>query len=373
MSRSLRIAYDARLAIGEYRGMGRFLRQLIAGRERDFIGLCADGEQDRSLALIASGSRPYPLWEQISLPSVLRKQKVDVFLAPYNTAPLHLPANLKLVLVVHDLIFMEKLPLSRSLYQNSGRLYRKLVVPTAVRHADRLVTVSHFTARELVSQFGIRQERIRVIHNSISEVWFNEQSIVVPAERYVLMVAGEAPSKNLARAIRAFAQCRDLEKDLGLRLKVVGVKSAFHHVFQNVAQECGAAGQIDFLGYIPDSELRSLYRNAALFVMPSLSEGFGIPVLEAMASGVPVAASGRTSLPEIGGDAALYFDPELIEQMANIMHEILSTPSLRDRMSESGRAQARKFHPSRIRLDIDAFWSELDTTFSAQKDKAVTQ
>ncbi len=361
MRQSLRIAYDARLAIGEYRGMGSFLRQLIAGHEKDFIGLCARGEQDRSLALIASGFRPYPLWEQISLPGLLREQSVDAFLAPYNTAPLCLPDNLKLVLVVHDLIFMEPLPLSRSLYQNAGRFYRRLIVPAAVRRADLLLTVSNFTARLLASRFKIGRERIRVVPNSLSEVWFDEKSCAAPAERYVFMVAGEAPSKNLRRAISAFAQCRNLEKDPGLRLKVAGVKTAFHPAFQNVARECGVADRIDFLGYIPDSEMRSLYRNAALFVMPSLSEGFGIPILEAMASGAPVAASDRTCLPEVGGDAALYFDPESVEQMAKIMHQILSNPSLRDRMSESGREQSRKFHPDRVHAGIAALWLELDT------------
>jgi len=354
------IAYDARFSLGQYRGMGRFLRFLIQGRECDFLGFCATGEQDASLKLVAAGFRFYPLWEQVSIPHLTRVRNISTFLAPYNTAPLRLPKRVKLVLVVHDLIFMDRLPLSRSLYQNVGRMYRRLVVPRAIRRADVVVTVSHYTAEQLASRFGLDSRRIRVIPNSIGEEWFSGEMERTPQPRYVLVVAGEAPSKNLSRAIAAFTQCRNSGDDLRLRLKVAGVKERFHKDFHEQVCALGIEDFVDFLTYLPDAAMRGLYQQAELFVMPSLSEGFGIPVLEAMASGVPVAASSASCLPEIGGDAARYFDPYSIEDMSSTMHKIVSDQGLREKMSELGRVQARKFHPALVRRQIQSFWAEIE-------------
>jgi glycosyltransferase involved in cell wall biosynthesis len=355
------IAYDARLAMGQYRGMGRFLRLLIAGREQELLGLCATGEQDAALNLFASGYRFYPLWEQVSIPKLVRRYRIDTFLAPYNTAPLRLPRGVKLVMVVYDLIFMEDLPLSRSLYQNVGRLYRRLVVPRAIRRADVVVTLTHYTARLLESRFALDGSRIRVIPYSIGKEWFIAGSEAPDSTvRYVLVVAGEAPSKNLSRAIAAFARCRQLRGDPLLRLKVAGVKDKYHGLFQAEARQQGVAAFVDFLGFIPDPEMRILYRQAALFLMPSLSEGFGIPVLEAMVSGTPVAASSSTCLQEIGGNAARYFDPYSVEEMAATMCTILDNSTLRSEMSKQGHIQSQIFHPNAVLERIRALWSEIE-------------
>jgi glycosyltransferase involved in cell wall biosynthesis len=365
----LRIAYDARLSLGQYRGMGRFLRLLIAGRERELIGFCAAGEKDEELNLFTSGFASYPLWEQIALPRLMRSHKIGAFLAPYNTAPLRMPKAVKLILVVHDLIFMERLPFSPSLYQNVGRIYRRFVVPRAIRRADMIVTVSNHTARELASRFALDPGRVRVIPNSIGEEWFSADAAPAASPRYVLMVAGEAPSKNLSRAIAAFARCRARGNNSTLRLKVAGVRQRFQSAFQAEARQLGVGDFVDFLPYISDAEMRQLYRQAALFVMPSLAEGFGIPVLEAMASGPPVAASSATCFEEIGGDAVRYFNPYSIENMAEVMHNILANPALQAEMSARGRMQARKFHPDVVREQVRSFWLELEQSLNPARSE----
>jgi glycosyltransferase involved in cell wall biosynthesis len=177
---------------------------------------------------------------------------------------------------------------------------------------------------------------------------------------YVLAVSGVGPSKNLSRAIAAFAKCRDLSEDSRLRLKVAGVKERFHPVFQAEARQLGVADFVDILSYISDAEMHGLFQHAKLFIMPSIAEGFGIPVLEAMASGVPVAASSSTCLQEVGGEAARYFDPFSVVDMAETMHEILLNPTLQEKMSEQGRIQSRKFHPDVVSEQIRAFWEELE-------------
>lgn len=354
------IAYDARMSLGQYRGMGRFLRFLIAGRETQLLGLCASGESDESLHLVADGSSFYPVWEQWDLPRLIKAHNVDTFLAPYNTAPLRLPSSVRLVLVVHDLIYMERLPLSRSVYQNIGRWYRRLVVPRAIRRADVVVTVSIYTAQQISSRFGLDSGKIHVIPNTLGGEWFLGERKHRESEHYVLVVAGEAPSKNLPRAIAAFGECCRRLGDTTLRLKVAGVKGKYHSVFQVEANRNGIAGQVDFLCYVSDQEMRQLYSQAELFLMPSLAEGFGIPILEAMASGVPVASSASTCLPEIGGHAARYFNPLSIEDMAGTMYDILASQTVQLQMSQMGWIQAQSFHPDMVKGTIRSFWENLE-------------
>jgi len=358
----MHMAYDARMSLGNYRGMGRYLRALIAGREHVLLGLCASGESDPDLRIVAGGMRTYPLWEQLSIPRLLRARNIDTFIAPYNTAPLRLPAKTRLILIVHDLIYMEPSPLSRSMYQNAGRVYRRLVTPHAIRRADLIVTVSRYTADRLAARFHVDERKIRVIPASIDAAWFDAPAAPREQAGMVLTVAGEAPSKNLLRALEAFALCRTRAHPASLRMKVAGVKPAFHSTFRAHAAALGVEDAVEFLPYLPDASLRALYRQADVLLMPSLAEGFGIPLLEAMASGVPVASSDAASLPEVGGDASLYFDPLAVEQMAAVLHRILSDAPLRNAMSDRGRAQARRFHPDAIQGRIQSFWNEVEQT-----------
>jgi glycosyltransferase involved in cell wall biosynthesis len=356
------LAYDARLSLGQYRGMGHYLRQLIRGREREFLGFCATGEEDASLNLVSSGLRPYPLWEQVSIPRLVHSYKISTFLAPYNTAPLFLPKNVKLVMIVYDLIFMDRAPLARSLYQNFGRYYRRLIVPRAIKRADLVLTCSQYSARQIVSRFSLDSSKVRVIPCSLDRQWYSSEVASPVTPRYILAVAGEAPSKNLSRAIAAFAHCRRVNGDPSLRLRVAGVKERFHPIFKVEARHLGVEGFVDFLRHMPDAEMRSLYQQATMLVMPSLSEGFGIPVLEAMACGLPVAASSSTCLQEVGGEAARYFDPFSIEDMAAKMHEILADSALQLGMSKQGRIQSRNFHPDVVGELVRTFWAELEGT-----------
>jgi glycosyltransferase involved in cell wall biosynthesis len=162
--------------------------------------------------------------------------------------------------------------------------------------------------------------------------------------------------------LEAFALCRNHIENSFLRMKVAGVKSAFHPVFAAQAQAFGVGDYVDFLPYVTDEQMRELYRGATALLMPSLAEGFGIPVLEAMASGIPVAASRAASLPEVGGEAALYFEPTSAEQMAQVLHQIIFDSRLRVRMVELGRIQAQRFHPDVVREEIQALWKDIGQT-----------
>lgn len=354
----MRVGYDARMAIGRYRGMGRYLRQLIQGREHEFLGFCASGERDESLNLISSGYKFFPLWEQISLPSLIRKHEIELFLAPYNTAPLRMSRRVKVALIIHDLIYQEKLPPSASRYQNFGRAYRKFIVPRVLHRADMIITVSHYTKMQLANRYRIPGEMIRVIPNSLKAAWFTHSSDVFPRRDYILMVSGEAPSKNLERALHAYALYRRTTSANPLRLKVAGVKPEFHRGFTALSGRLEIAPHVDFLGYLSDDEMYRVHHAAKIFFMPSLFEGFGVPVLEAMASGSPVLASNTTALPEVGGEAACYCNPKSAEDMAAGLCKLTEEPELRARMSIAGRQQARKFHPTAVHPLIQQFWED---------------
>jgi glycosyltransferase involved in cell wall biosynthesis len=206
---------------------------------------------------------------------------------------------------------------------------------------------------------NVDPSKITVIPCSLNGDWFSENFSTSSEGRYIFMVAGEAPSKNLTRGIQAFAEYIKNTGDDQIALKVAGIRKDFHASFTMVAQSLGIASRVQLLDHLSDQQLKSLYRNAQLFLMPSIAEGFGIPVLEAMASGAPVASSSAASLPEIAGSAALYFDPYSVSEMALRCQEILSNEELRADMVTQGRRQALKFHDGAIQIMIRDFWRRL--------------
>ena len=363
MAYPFRVGYDARFALGQYRGMGRVLRFSLGQYTQEFFGLCADGETDSELKLVPKGFHFHPLWEQLSLPRRIRELELDLFLAPFNTAPLSLPQSTRLVLVVHDLIFMEplrRLPLSSSLYQNLGRLYRRLVVPRAIRRASVVITDSEFSKREIVSCFGTAPQFVRVIPVSILKSWFLPAALPLEERgNYILCIAGESPSKNLPRALLGYSRLCALLSHEAPKLVIAGVSMAAQAGFRQIARAAGVEHRVQFASYLPFSDLQELYRQARLVLVPSLLEGFGIPVLEGMASGTPVVCSNATSLPEVAGDAAVFFDPLDPEQMAAGMAEVLEKPARQQDMIARGFLQAQRFHPQLIGCLWEDLWSEL--------------
>ncbi|MGB8260546.1 MAG: glycosyltransferase, partial [Terracidiphilus sp.] len=161
--------------------------------------------------------------------------------------------------------------------------------------------------------------------------------------------------------LQAFALCRGRAELKDLRFRVAGVAERYHAVFRAEADRLGIGAAVDFENYLSEDAMRRLYAGASLFLMPSLAEGFGIPVLEAMATGVPVASSNAGSLPEVGGEAARYFDPASVEAMADAMSDVLVNAGLRRATIEAGRIQARSFHPDSVRARIDALWAEIES------------
>ncbi len=284
---------------------------------------------------VSSRSRPLrALAEQTLLPRAARRARLDLLHNTLNTAPA-LP-GLPQVTTIHDVIY-KRFP------ETAGRLNVgvALLVPLAARRSRLVLTDSEASKRDLIDLLAVDPSRVAVVPlgPGLPEppVPLAESDVrarlELGDEPIVLTVAAKRPHKNIDRLLEAFAQ---VETDA--LLVVPGFETAFESELK-----ARAGDRVRFVGWLEDETLDGLYRAATCFVLPSLAEGFGFPVLEAMARGTPVACSRASSLPEVGGDSALYFDPFDNHAIAEALQRLLSETKLRASLRGTGFEQARRF------------------------------
>ncbi len=249
------------------------------------------------------------------------------------------------VLTVHDLIF-RRLP---EHHKPLNRWYLNLALPLYCRRASHLIAVSEHTRQDVIATYGIAPHKITVVHEA-ADPRFQPQPAATVGEvraryglpqRYLLFVGTIEPRKNLSRLLDAFAAAH--ANGLTDGLVVVGRKGWLTEGFFARLESFALRERVLLPGYVPDSDLPAVYSAAQALVMPSLDEGFGLPILEAMACGTPVVASNAACLPEIGGAAARYFDPTDTEAMAEAIRAVLRDPALQAHMRQEGLAQAARF------------------------------
>jgi glycosyltransferase involved in cell wall biosynthesis len=224
----------------------------------------------------------------------------------------------------------------------------RVLVPAAVRRSRRVIVPSEATRADLVSRLGADPSRIDVVHEGLGQPPRPGAATAAalgsgrsPEERpMVLTVSAKRPHKNLMRLIAAIARLAPERRPV---LVLPGYPTPHETELRAEAERLGVTDCVRFLGFVSRDELDALYAEATCFVFPSLYEGFGLPVLEAMARGVPVATSGRAALAEVAGDAALLFDPEDPDAIAAAISRLLEDPALAERLRERGRRQAAGF------------------------------
>jgi glycosyltransferase involved in cell wall biosynthesis len=240
--------------------------------------------------------------------------------------------------------------------------YRRRLIPPSVARSSHVLTVSEFSRNRILECFP--KTRVTVIPCTIAESWFVEPAGPEARDNYILLVTAAPPHKNTARALTAYAGYVRVAGAGAANLRIVGLGTGAES-FRKMVQELGLSAKVVFEPFVPTATLQQLYRRAKAVLVPSLLEGFGIPVLEGMASGTPVIASRSSSLSEVGEKAIRYFDPFDEASIAASMLEISENPRLWLQAAWRGRAQARKFHPDIVRRQIDAFWFRIASEHAA--------
>ena len=261
----------------------------------------------------------------------------DLLWVPHYNAPLW--HSRKMVVTIHD---VAPLAIPEILGNALKRGYAKLLIERAVKQASAILCVSQFTESELVSRLGVDARKMTVTPLGLDNDWPVAAAPQVEADGspYLLYVGNVKPNKNLSLLLKAFAAVRNR---MPHRLVLAGKIRGFSSGDEAVIRQASAMGdRVRFAGEVSDAELCRLYAGASALVLPSLYEGFGLPVLEAMQLGCPVLASTAGSLPEVGGDAAFYFDPHSVEDLAERLLETLDAAAMRE-LRERGFARVREF------------------------------
>jgi glycosyltransferase involved in cell wall biosynthesis len=294
---------------------------------------------------------PYFIWEQYFLPKACRKLKADILHCTANTAPLS--GAMPLILTLHDIIFLEKSNIlaKASWYQRLGNLYRSLTVSTIAKKALRIITVSEFQKKLIVEKLQIPAEKVKVIYNGADERFFDHYSQAQIDDvlqkfglkkGYIFFMGNTDARKNNVGVVHAYAQLL-LNNPAVPRLVMKGLnKEQLKHLLKNEKLEW-LEKEIDLIGYVGYIDLPAIYQAACMLWFPSFSEGFGLPIVEAMASGIPVVTSSVSCMPEIAGDAALFIDPENPTSLAFAAQLILTDNELAEKLSANGKKRAALF------------------------------
>ncbi|HVH29455.1 MAG TPA: glycosyltransferase family 1 protein [Vicinamibacterales bacterium] len=351
----MRIGIDAR-KLHDF-GIGTYIRNLLKqlarlDRETEFVVLVRPADVatvaalGRNFRAVAERAPNYSLSEQIRIPLALRRERVTLFHAPHYVLP---PlVRCRSVVTIHDcihLMFPQYLPNRLAL------AYARTSIVLAARRATRVLTVSESSKRDILRFVDIPADKIDVIYNAYDERFGfepHEADVVRVRERYqlhdefVLYAGNVKPHKNIERLIEAFYLVRQRGLD-HLKLVVIGDEISKYAALRRAVHAHQLHKYVRFLGYLPEETLAVLYRLAGVFVFPSLYEGFGLPPLEAMASGTPVVTSNVSSLPEVAGDAAVLVDPYHPESIADGIERVLCDHSLRRELRAKGLLRARQF------------------------------
>jgi len=265
------------------------------------------------------------------------------------------------VMTVHDLIYK----LFPQHHKKLNYWFLNAAMPLFVRRADAIIVVSQATKNDLIRHYGTPDNKITVVHEAAathfrvppdSEV-ARVRAIYDLPERFLLAVGTIEPRKNLTRLAESLARLRQDHRDL--QLIVVGARGWLYGDFFTRLEELGVQDAVRLLGYVPDDDLPAIFRAATVYVMASLYEGAGLPVLEAMACGAPVVSSRESSMPELGADVARYFNPYDVNHMTDVIGMVLDDRHLRAEMAAAGPERAARFSWQRAARDTLAVYRSI--------------
>jgi glycosyltransferase involved in cell wall biosynthesis len=368
------ITLDVSPAVNGKAGLGRYaaaLAEALAAEHTDSMGLFANfagatsalSLPDLPLRRVSLGYKPWRMAVLmghvmgLGFDDLIRGSEV-FHASEHLLLPLrHTPS----VLTVHDVIYA----LYPQHHKKLNTWYLNFAMPMYVRRADHIIAISQSTKRDVMRLYHVPEEKISVIYEAAAphfqpqtaeQIERVRRKFSLP-EKYLLAVGTLEPRKNLPRLVQALATLR--RDDPALRLVVVGSKGWLYDEFFRAIEAFDQREAVIVPGFVPDADLPAMYAGAAACVMASLYEGFGLPVLEAMACGTPVACSDTSSLGEIAGGAALTFDPESVEEITAALRRLLADSGLRDDLRQRGLAQAGTFSWGRAAAETWAVYQRI--------------
>lgn len=297
--------------------------------------------------LIELACPTYFLWEQVALPFCLSRIKPDLVHCTSNTAPVYSP--FPLFLTLHDIIFLEeKKGGNQSLYQRLGRIYRRWIVPRVIPQCKLIITVSDYERRNIRQKLSLDPNVVTTIYNGLSAAFHpsrKNRDIVmkyIPEETYLFFLGNTDPKKNTINTLKAYSIY--LKKSQKKRpLLIADLKeTAIDTILSNEGLS-HIKSSLYFPGYIPNSDLPYIYTGAFAFLYPSLRESFGLPLLEAMACGIPVITSNTSAIPEIAGEGAMLTDPTNPEMIAQMIVDLENKTDLYNKQVEYGLDRSKNY------------------------------
>lgn len=376
-----RIGIDITSALAQGGGIGRYTRELVnavtrSGTEFSFTLFSARQPQRSNAHKIFSLTNNvnfkeipiseqwlYRIWYKLRIPISIQNftGSMDLFHSPDFVLP-PISKRVPTLLTVHDLSFVHY----PEAYTDNLVSYLNRVVPWSINRASHILADSQATREDLINHWNVPQEKITVLYSGVSDHF---KPVTSPKEirrvrkkyklgngPYLISVGTVQPRKNYRLLIRAFRQVADNYKH---NLIIVGGMGWMHEPILDEIRLQKLEGRVRFLGFIDDTDLPALYSAATLFTLPSLYEGFGIPILEAMACGVPVIASNTSSLPEVAGDAALLLPANDVDAWAQNMLKLLEDMSSRMKMVGAGFLRARRFTWTQSARDLIMVYKNL--------------
>jgi glycosyltransferase involved in cell wall biosynthesis len=358
-----RIGIDYTAAYEQGGGIGRYVRELITALSRldtfNRYSLFVSGAPSTSgLPTVPNNykwkpTRLTPKWlariwyrARFPLPIEVFAGALDLFHATDFVLPPTLPRVVSL-LTVHDLSFV-RVPESTS---PSLKRYLDVVVPHSVYRSTHVLADSQATKDDLISLYGTSGSKITVLLSGVDERFFDKLAAVrlmttrsmyaLEGFPYIFCVGTVQPRKNYARLIQSLAQLRN--QGIDIHLVIAGGKGWLENPIYKTISDTHMEDFVHFIGFVADEDLPALYRNATCIAFPSLYEGFGLPILEGMASGVPVLTSNVSSLPEVAGDAAIMVDPYDLDAITDGLQRLILDSDLRNMLIEKGLSRARQF------------------------------
>lgn len=374
----MKVAFDAKRITQNTTGLGNYSRFVVNALsdtycDEQWILFSPDKPQKAIQAELPQASNihyHYPLsagwplvtdvWRSRTILRDLKAQQVDLYHGLSNEIPLGISTSgIPSVVTLHDLIFL-RYPqffkqIDRRIYHYKSRY--------ACACSNRIIAVSETTKREIIRAFGVDEDKITVVYQACSES-FREpvsddkmqnvrQKFSLPSQ-YVLSVGSIVAGKNLLLTVKALKL-----SGLDIKLVVVGRKTSYWKQVQSYIREQHMEGQVIVLDQVSNSDLPAIYQLASLLVYPSLFEGFGIPVLEALNSGVPVIAGKGSSLEEAGGPHSIYVDPYNAAKLADFIRLLLTDSSLSKAMSIAGKSYAERFSAKRAATELMNIYTQL--------------